>query len=82
LAPFTRIVIDEEGRVWLSPYELSNLSYAGNWHVLDVEGRLIGSLKVPENFRLLAVRSNTVFGVWQDELNIEYIRSYRVIEPR
>lgn len=80
-APFSRIVIDDDGRIWLSPYENPNLGYAGEWHALDAEGRLIGSLAVPKNFRILAVRDNSVFGVWQDDLDIEYVRSYRLTEP-
>ena len=78
-APFTRILVDDRGRLWLSPYERTDL-VEGSWHVLDTGGRLIARVKAPERFRILDIEAEFATGVWRDELDVEHVRVYRLLD--
>lgn len=78
-AAFTRILVDDRGRLWLSPYEGRGNMVEGAWHVVDENGRLIAKLSVPEAFRILAIGSDMAYGVWRGELDVESIRAYRIV---
>jgi len=38
----------------------------------------VGSIELPLAFRLLSVRGDRLYGVWQDELGVETVRVYRI----
>jgi len=44
--------------------------------VFEPDGRLLGTLTLPERFRTLDVGADYVLGVWRDQLDVEHVRLY------
>ncbi len=48
------------------------------WEVLDAEGRYMGVVTLPEGFTPVNVKGDLLYGIWQDELDVQYIMRLRV----
>jgi hypothetical protein len=48
------------------------------WEILDAEGRYLGVVTLPEGFSPLRVMGNDLYGVWRDELDVQYVMRVRV----
>jgi hypothetical protein len=48
------------------------------WEILDAEGRYLGVVTLPEGFNPLRVMGDDLFGVWRDELDVQYVMRVRV----
>ena len=44
--------------------------------MVDSAGRLLGRVTLPPSFRLTAIGSDRVYGVWKDEEDVEHVRVY------
>jgi len=44
-----------------------------NWDIFDSEGRYLGTIALPDRFSPVTVRGNQIFGVWADELDVQYV---------
>lgn len=73
--------IDRGGRVWVGEWEpFWSRSEARSWGVFGTDGRWLGSLSLPEGLRLTDVREDRIIGVWRDELDVEHVRVYDLVE--
>jgi hypothetical protein len=52
---------------------------APGWDVFDREGRYLGVVKMPDQFTPSVFRDDKIYGVWRDELNVEYVLRLRII---
>ncbi len=43
------------------------------WDVFDGEGRLLGQIELPAKFTPLLVRGDDMWGVWRDDLDVQYV---------
>jgi hypothetical protein len=50
-----------------------------SWTVFDPAGQLLGSVAVPGEFEVKAIRGDALIGVWKDTLDVEHVRSYRLL---
>jgi hypothetical protein len=48
------------------------------WEVLDSEGRYLGVVTLPDRFTPVNVTGDLLYGVWRDELDVQYIMRLRV----
>jgi hypothetical protein len=48
------------------------------WEVFDAEGRYLGVVTLPENFTPVNVKGDLLYGVWRDELDVQYIMRVKV----
>jgi len=48
------------------------------WEVLDADGRYLGVVSLPERFTPLNVQGDDLYGVWRDELDVQYVVRVRV----
>ncbi len=48
------------------------------WDVFDAEGRLRGIITMPDRFTPFSLKDDLLYGVWRDELEVQYVRVYRV----
>jgi hypothetical protein len=48
------------------------------WEVFDSEGRYLGVVTLPDRFQPVNVKDNFLYGVWRDELDVQYIMRVRV----
>ena len=52
---------------------------APEWDVFDAEGRFLGVVTVPDRFTPSLFRDDRIYGVWRDELNVEYVVRLRIV---
>jgi hypothetical protein len=48
------------------------------WEVFDGEGRYLGVVTLPDRFQPVNVKGDYLYGVWRDELDVQYIMRLRV----
>jgi hypothetical protein len=51
------------------------------WTVFDPEGRYLGDLTVPAGFNVFEIGPDVIIGRWTDDLDVEYVRLYRIEKP-
>jgi hypothetical protein len=73
------ILADRSGNVWVPDFMASGGSRT--WTVFDPEGRRLGIVRTPADLRVFAIGRDWLLGVWQDELDVEYVREYGLIKP-
>ncbi len=52
------------------------------WDVFDADGRLLGVVTMPQRFRPWTFVGDEVYGVWQDDVGVEYVARLKVVEGR
>lgn len=48
------------------------------WDVLAADGRLLGAVTTPPRFRPMDIGAEHVAGLWRDDLDVTYLRVYRL----
>ena len=75
-APGMRVaVVADDGSVWI-PEPLPGGLEAGQWTRLDPDGTPSASLGLPVAFRPTHFETDRVTGVWRDDNDVNYVRSY------
>ncbi len=49
-----------------------------NWDVFDSQGRLLGVLRMPDRFQPTRFVANSIYGVWRDDLDVQYVMKLRI----
>jgi hypothetical protein len=49
------------------------------WAIMDTDGRWLGTVHTPPGLRIYEIGADYVLGVWRDELNVEYVRTYALL---
>lgn len=71
------------GRLWVSRPTANTIAArvpASDWDVFDDAGEYMGFVTVPSRYRLTEVQAGRLYGVWMDELDVEYARVYSMRE--
>lgn len=68
-------LVGEDGSVWLPEIPLPG-NEPSRWTVLDADGRLQGTVTMPDRFVPLEIGTDYVLGRWSDELDVQYVRVY------
>lgn len=50
-----------------------------DWDVFDAEGRFLGVVTLPQLFTAKLFRGDKIYGVWRDELEVQYVVRLRVV---
>ncbi|RLC55152.1 MAG: hypothetical protein DRI30_08040 [Chloroflexi bacterium] len=74
---FQAIMADSEGILWVKDQRPVG-SEMERWTVYGLDGVAVATLDMPLGLRVVDVNQNHVLAVWTDELDLEYLRSYRV----
>ena len=53
---------------------------ASGWDVFDAEGRYLGIVEMPPRFQPRVFLGDKIYGVWRDELDVQYVMRLRVVE--
>lgn len=64
--------VDEAGNVWLSEYTFVG-SPARRYRIIAADGRWIGELELPENFRVLDIGEDVLLGVQTNEWDVQAV---------
>ncbi len=51
------------------------------WEVFDAEGRWLGVVTLPDRFQPVDVRGDDLYGIWRDEMDVQYVMRLRVNRP-
>lgn len=73
------------GELWVevpTPDRTGEVREPGAYDVFDASGRYAARVRAPDGFRLKGIRDGRIHGVWEDELGVEHVRTYRVLRPR
>ncbi len=64
----------------LEHYNLLKESGAPEWDVFDAEGRFLGIVSMPQRFAPRVYRDGKIYGVWRDELDVQYVMRLGIVE--
>ena len=70
---YEALLMDPAGAIWLRPFR--GMSEAGGpvqWLVLGPDGSWLGSVEIPEDFRVMDIGVDEVLGVWTDEMDVQH----------
>ncbi len=90
---FASIVAGPDGTIWIQRVqpasELSEEEFAAfnpiedtgapEWDVFDDAGRYLGEVTLPQRFAPRIMRGDKIYGVWRDELDVQYVVRLRVV---
>jgi len=51
------------------------------WDVFDREGRYLGVVSLPDRFAPARLEGDLLYGVWRDDLDVQYVKVLRVAMP-
>ena len=76
---FTDILVDPSGAVWLELHRAeSEQDQPEEWLVLDADGTWLGTIEVPDRFRVTEITMDAVLGVREDALHIQHPQLLRL----
>jgi len=52
---------------------------APGWDVFDAQGRYLGVVDMPQGFTPRLFRGDKIYGVWRDELDVQYVLRLRIV---
>ncbi len=76
---FDRLKADADGNLWVMEYSWPD-DAAPRWSVFDPRGRLLGQVETPQDFDVREIGRDYLLGTWEDELDVEHIRMYRLLK--
>jgi len=90
---FVRLSMGPAGSLWvqhlrppasvteeeMETYDLAQDIGARDWDVFDREGRYLGVVTMPPRFAPRVVRDDQVYGVWRDDLDVQYVVRLNVL---
>jgi hypothetical protein len=89
---FSAILSGPRGTVWvqhiqsvadLTEEEMADFNIqdlgAPDWDVFDADGRYLGVVSMPQRFSPRGLREDKVYGVWRDELDVQYVTRLRIV---
>jgi hypothetical protein len=75
------LFVDRLGWLWVQEYRIDEAEAPDRWVVLDPEGRVAGAIDLPPRFRIEDIGADYVLGRWVDEMDVSYLRLYRLTRP-
>jgi hypothetical protein len=60
-----------------SPFDPQDIGSA-EWDLFDREGRYLGVVALPERYSPRAIHGDHIYGVWRDELDVQYVVRVKV----
>ncbi|MFQ5550080.1 MAG: hypothetical protein ACE5FJ_02455, partial [Gemmatimonadales bacterium] len=51
---------------------------SATWDVFDDTGRFLGNVDFPERFTLMIFDGDNAYGVWRDDLDVQYVMKARI----
>jgi hypothetical protein len=74
---YSRLIVDPSDNLWIEDYPVPGATDRG-WSVFSKGRFAIARMRVPSNFEILEIGSDHVLGIWRDDLDVEYVRVYRL----
>lgn len=77
---FASLETDPLGYLWVERYRTPG-EEPTVYDILDPEGRLVGWVSLPDQLDILEIGQDHILGLYRDELEVEYVRMYRLHRP-
>ena len=77
---YERVMGDDEGNLWVQEFTVPGEEPPG-WAVYDTDGRLLGSVSMPQGLLPTHIGRDFVLGVVTDEMDVERVRMYTLEKP-
>lgn len=77
LPAFDQLLADADGNLWVRDYQVAR-DAPSRWSVFDAEGRWRTTVNTPAGLTVLQVGRDWILGRARDELEVEYVRLYRL----
>jgi hypothetical protein len=71
---------DTLGYLWVEEYRLPGEDVRRTT-IFDPEGRMVGSVVIPNRFQIYEIGNDYLLGRWVDDLGVEYLRLYALTRP-
>jgi hypothetical protein len=71
--------ISQLGEGWLASFGSIEDIGAPDWDVFDAQGRFLGVVQMPQGFTPRLFRGDKIYGVWRDELDVQYVLRLRIV---
>ena len=76
---YAEMLVDPSAAVWLELYRgRSEQDRPQEWLILDADGTWLGTVEVPDRFRVTDITVDAVLGVWRDEMDVEHPQVLRL----
>ena len=76
---YTHLLPDRAGNLWVSEFARYPTP-PGKWTVFDADGRWLGSVTMPPDFRPYEIGPDWILGVRRDELEVQRVRLYPLVK--
>ena len=77
---YSNLLVDADGNLWVADHPGAK-TMPTPWAVFTPEGRLLGTVTMPEGFQVREIGSDYVLGQKADDTEIEHIVLYQLIKP-
>lgn len=75
----TRIIVDDQRRIWLGLRHAPGRGYAQEWLVLSSDDlNTLSKIRMPDRFQLRFVRGSLLYGITKSEFDEESVQVYRI----
>lgn len=74
------IVVSDDDYFWVRIHTENDWT-EHSWDVLDPRGRYLGTVSLPPRLRVEHITTTALYGVWRDELDVQYVRRYLIRRP-
>lgn len=74
------LAVSRDGHLWVEGYRKPGEEVPA-WSVFSSDGSWLGDVSLPEGFDPMWIDDEVVAGVWEDELEVEHVRAYRIQKP-
>ena len=78
--PYGAIFADAAGYLFVEEYSMPGAEMLAV-DVFDPEGRLVGRFELPAAFEVLEVGQDHLMGIFQDDMEVEYLLLYDLTRP-
>jgi len=76
---YATFTLDAVGDLWVREFTVGEAA-TWTWTVFDPEGRMLGTMALPPDFRVTQIGDDFVLGLWRDDLEVEHVRLYTLIK--
>lgn len=77
---FDDLAVSRDGHLWVQGYATPG-EPPPPWSVFAPDGRWLGDVQLPEGFDPMWIDDEVVAGLWEDDLEVEHLRAYRIVKP-
>jgi hypothetical protein len=77
---YAGFVLDAVGNLWVEDY-LRPGDDQPVWNVFGPDGLHVAAVRTPPGFHIFEIGESYILGTWQDDLDVEHVRIFRLFKP-